>query len=118
MPLNAIIEMHKGIVYLFLLSLTIKIGLMLFKPELFQVVRAKTKVVEMILGTLLLLSGLWVWKEYNGFSIQSWIFAKIIIMFAGTGLAIVGLKKGNKLLAILGLTLFVGLFIYMTKIHH
>lgn len=118
MSLQALMGMHKGIVYLFLLSLIIKIGLMLFKPELFQVVRAKTKVVEMILGPLLLITGLMVWNAYNSFAIQGWIIVKILLMFAGTGLAIVGLKKGNKGLAVLSLLIFVGMFIYMTQIRH
>lgn len=113
---TALIEMHKGIVYLFLFSLTIKIGLMLFKPELFQVVRAKTKVVEMILGPLLLFSGIAVWMTVYNFNMQSWILIKLVLMLAGTALAIVGLKKGNKGLAILSLAIFVGIYL-LAKYH-
>ena len=118
MSLNVLMEIHKGMVYLVLLSLTVKIGLMFFKPELFHVVRAKTRVLEMILGPSLLISGLMVWDAYNGFSIQNWILLKIVFMLLAIALAIVGLKKANKTLAVSSLFIFIGLFTYMTQIHH
>ncbi len=113
---TAIVEMHKGIVYLFLFSLTIKIGLMLFKPTLFQVVRAKSKIVEMILGPLLLGSGIWAWMARYDFAMQHWILTKLVFMLVGTVLAIIGLKKGNKALAIISLAIFVGVYL-LAKYH-
>ncbi len=112
----ALIKMHEGFVYLFLISLFIKVTLLIINVELFRVVRNKTKIVEMILGSLLLISGAMVWNAVYSFDMQGWILIKVVLMLAGIGLTIVSFKKESRPLAFLSVLIFV--FIYMLARNH
>ena len=109
MDYNALLHAHKGIIYLFLAFITIKVILMLVNNDLFQVVRAKTKVVDMILGTLVLASGIWLFIE-SPMTDQAWLHTKITLGILGIPLAIIGFKKKNIPLAVGALVLFVYVF--------
>lgn len=103
---------HKEIIiHLFLIILTIKVVLLVINKEKFQVMQAKGKWVEMILGPAILISGLaaWIIREYP--PLTTWIWVKLILMLAGIGIIIVSFKKLNKPMAIFGLALFI--FIYL-----
>jgi len=104
---------HKGIIYLFLLVYTIKVILMFVNDDLFQKVRAKTKVSEMILGTLIIGSG--VTLIFMSATVEAWLIIKITLVLVAIGMAIVGLKKGNKVLAVLALVIFVYCFMIAIK---
>lgn len=103
------LHLHITIVSIFLLSLIIKTGLMLFNPTLFEVVKVKTKVLEMILGPLVLITGGYLFYSY-GFPAYSWLHAKMGLVLVGIPISIIGLKKGNKALAIIGCLIFIYIY--------
>jgi uncharacterized membrane protein SirB2 len=109
MEYSALLNAHKGIIYLFLAFITIKVVLMMVNNDLFQVVRAKTKVVDMILGALVLASGVWLFIESPATS-QAWLHTKITLGLLGIPLAIIGFKKKNIPLAVGALVLFAYVF--------
>lgn len=104
------LHLHITIVSIFLLSLIIKTALMFFNPTLGETVRAKTKIVEMILGPLVLITGGYLFHEY-GYPKWGWLHAKMGLVVIGIPLSIIGLKKGNKALAVIGCLIF--LYIYI-----
>jgi hypothetical protein len=84
---------------------------MFIKPDLFEKVREKTKVLEMILGPAILISGIYAWVD-KGYSIgTTWIWIKLILMLVAVALTIVGFKKGNKVMAAAAVIIFV--FVYL-----
>lgn len=105
MSYNTLVEMHKGIIYLFLTVYIIKVILLLVNTKLFEKVKAKTKIIEMILGPLVLISGIWLLVELGGVPF-SWLHVKITVVLVAIPLSIIGLKKSNKILAVLALVLF------------
>jgi len=112
MSLTAVIKAHEGIVYLFLLLFIVKSFLFLTgKTVPFQSIRAKTKVLDMILGALVLASGFYLVSVRA--SIEAWVIIKLLVVLAAIPLAIVGFKKENKMLVGLATLAFVGIFIIM-----
>jgi len=98
--ITGILHTHKLVVFIFLIFLVIKTVLLLLnKNEKLDKLREKTKVLEMILGTLILLTGgalIYFLKNT-----ETYIIVKLIIVLVCTPLAIVGLKKKKKVLAVL-----------------
>jgi uncharacterized membrane protein SirB2 len=105
MEYGQLLAAHKGIIYLFLSFISIKVILMIVNDELFQVIRAKTKVVDMILGVLVLASGIWLFVKSPNSS-EAWLHTKITLGILGIPLAIIGFKKKNYILAIGALLVF------------
>jgi len=104
--ITGILHTHKLVVFIFLIFLIIKVALLLLdKNEQLDKLREKTKVLEMILGTLILITGgtlLYFLKNT-----EPYIITKIIIVLVCTPLGIVGLKKKKKVLAVLAVLGFV-----------
>jgi len=97
---------HVGIVVLFLLLFGYKTFLLLTgKTAQLEVLRNKTKVVEMILGTLILVTGGYLVSIQP--TVEPWLITKIALVMAGIPLGIIGLKKGNKALALVAFILFI-----------
>ena len=100
---------HVTIVILFLLFLGYKAVLLLTNNvEKLTAFRNKTKVLDMILGALIILTG-----SYLMFIqpvIESWLYIKFAVVIAAIPLAIVGFKKSNKVLVSLSLLAFIGLY--------
>ena len=107
MEYSTLVEAHKGIVYLFLISIFIKATLSFVNQDLFDMVRQKTKVVEMILGTLLIVTGGMLIFSNSDVMKEPWLHVKLTIVIIGIPLAIIGLKRNKKILIILSLVLFV-----------
>ena len=106
MPITAFLHTHVLVVVLFLLLFTVKTVLLLLnKRETLTKLRNKTKVLEMIFGTLILITGGWMLVNYNG--IPSWLITKVVLVLVAIPLGIVGLKRENKVLAVLALLIFV-----------
>ena len=105
MEYGQLLAAHKGIIYLFLTFITLKVILMIVNDDFFQLVRAKTKVVDMILGTLVLASGVWLFMKSPNAS-EVWLYTKILLGVLAIPVAIISFKKKNTLLAILSLTIF------------
>ncbi|MFN3405566.1 MAG: SirB2 family protein [Cytophagaceae bacterium] len=103
---KGMLHTHILVVSLFLFFLVFKTILLLInKTDLLDKVRAKTKVLEMILGTLILVTGGYL--VYATRNSQSYMIGKIIIVFIAIPLGIVGLKRNNKLLALLSSLAFI-----------
>jgi uncharacterized membrane protein SirB2 len=111
--------MYKGILHthylsvtLFLLIYVIKTILLLSdKKELLLSFAKRTKVFEMVISVLFLLTGIYLAMQlpFQGkYDYLFWI--KLIMVFAAIPIAIVGFKKGNKILAALSLLLITGSF--------
>ncbi len=97
---------HVTIVILFLLFLGYKAVLLLTNNvEKLTAFRNKTKVLDMILGALIILTG-----SYLMFIqpvIESWLYVKFALVIAAIPLAIVGFKKSNKALVSVSLLAFI-----------
>lgn len=97
---------HKLVVTLFLLHYVIKFALlMLNKKELLDSYSGKTKVLEMIISTLFLVTGIYL--AINSGNIGYWFWAKIIAVGISIPVAIVGFKRGNKALATMAIMLII-----------
>ena len=103
---HTLVKAHQGIIYLFLTLLIIKVVLLFVNIKALRTVRNKTKVVEMILGTAILVTGLLLMHQ-RGWMFQNWITVKLIIFILGIPLAIMAMRKENKGLALVALSLFV-----------
>ena len=109
MPITAFLHTHVLVVVLFLLLYTIKTVLLLLnKKDTLTSLRNKTKVVEMVLGTLILITGGWMLFNYSG--IPGWLIIKVVLVLIAIPLGIIGLKRENKILAVLALLIF--LYVY------
>lgn len=82
--------------------------LFLNKTEALTNLRAKTKVVDMIAGTLILVTGIYLLTLQD--PIKPWLWAKTALVLVSIPLGIVGLTKSNKVLA--GISLFILLYVY------
>ncbi|SFC69365.1 Cytochrome c, mono-and diheme variants [Flexibacter flexilis DSM 6793] len=103
---TGMLHLHTTVVIVFLLSLAFKTVLLLANnTTLLDTVRAKTKVLEMILGTLILVTGGYL--LFKGGHPATWLMVKVAIVLVMIPMAIVGLKKGNKALAVISLLGFV-----------
>lgn len=103
--------LHITTVILFLIFFTFKTFLLLInKNSTLDRIRNKTKLVDIILGALLLASGIYLLIVIG--NTQTYMIAKIILVCIAVPLGIVGLKKNNKLLSVLSL----GIFVYVYAI--
>ena len=108
--------MYKGIFYTHLISVNLFLLIYLVKTMLLLTNKneglakfTKTvKVPEMIISTLFLLSGIYMLTQIP--EIKTMMIIKIIIVFASIPLAIIGFKKGNKILALVSFILIVGAY--------
>jgi uncharacterized membrane protein SirB2 len=78
------------------------------KTEALAKLRAKTKIVDIIAGTLILATGIYLLTLQD--PIKTWLIVKIILVLTAIPLGIVGISKSNKLLA--GLSLFILIYVY------
>ncbi len=101
---------HYLVVTLFLLIYVIKTILLLSnKNDLLANFTRKVKVFEMIVSALFLITGIYLATQlpFNGkYDYLFWI--KIVMVLASIPLAVIGFKKGNKMLAALSLLLITG----------
>ena len=101
---------HKGIIYLFLGWMVLKLILMIVQDKnTFNKFRDKTKVVEMILGTLILVSGAWLFIECP-VQKQGWLHLKMALAIIGIPIAIIGFKKDKVLLVVVSILMFLYVF--------
>jgi cytochrome c5 len=73
------------------------------KQDLLQKLTKITKVPEMIVSALFLITGVYLMTQLPEIKAITWI--KVVLVLASIPLAIVGFKKGNKILAALSLLL-------------
>jgi mono/diheme cytochrome c family protein len=100
---------HKLVVLLFLLLYVVKTALLLLnQKESLTKITKFTKIPEMILSTLFLVTG--GYMLFNKPEIHYFTWIKVVAVFASIPLAVVGFKKSNKVLAALSLVLLVAAY--------
>lgn len=100
---------HRIVVTLFLLHYVIKTALLLLdKKEPLARYTKITRVPEMILALLFLLTG--GWMLVNSPSISSLMLIKLLCVFASIPIAVIGFKRGNKALAALAVVLILAAY--------
>lgn len=96
---------HIIIVTAFLLFMLVKVILLFAaKAETVANFRSKTKVVDMVLGTLILVTGFYLMFSVGGHP-PTYLMVKIVLVFLAIPLGIIGFKRSNKVLATLSLLL-------------
>lgn len=104
---TGLLHTHKLVVVLFMLLYLIKTILLLInKKELLASFSKKTRIPEMIISTLFLVTGLVMIFQLP--VINKFMIFKIVAVFASIPLAVIGFKKANKALAALSLVLIIG----------
>ncbi|MFQ3575498.1 MAG: SirB2 family protein [Cytophagales bacterium] len=99
------LHMHTTVVILFLLFYTYKVFLLLSgQNERLTFIRNKTKIVEIIIGTLILVTGVYLFV-INPLK-ETWLWVKLFVVTAFIPLSIVAMKKENKVLGIITLVGF------------
>ena len=99
-------HLHVTVVVLFLLIYVIKILLLLFnKNEALQQFSKKIKIPEIIISSLFLLTGIYLWTQTG--NVGTWLYLKVIAVLLSIPLAVIGFKKQNKILASLSVLLLV-----------
>lgn len=98
---------HYLVVTLFLLIYVIKTILLLSdKNDLLAKFTKKTRIAEMIISSLFLLTGIYLMTQLPFQSKFDYLFwVKIVLVFASIPIAIIGFKKSNKVMAALSLLL-------------
>lgn len=108
MDSNLLAKIHSVSVMLFVLTYVIK-TILLFssKAKLASYTKA-TKVPEMIISTLFLVTGIWLFILLGG--IKMFQIIKLIFVFASIPMAVVAFKKQKPALALISLLLIVGAY--------
>lgn len=110
MPPVAFLHTHVLVVVLFLIFFSIKAVLLLLnKRETLDRMRSKTKVVDIVLGTLILITGGYLLFLYSGRT-PTYLIFKIVLVLLAIPLGIIGIKKESKGLTVL--SLFIFLYVY------
>src|SRR4051812_2143007 len=106
---KGILHLHLTVIVIFLLSFSFKTFLLFSgKLPLLDKVRAKTKILEMVLGTLILLTGIYLLVITK--NSQTYMIVKIILVLAAIPLGIIGLKKNSKPMTLISLVVFLYVF--------
>jgi mono/diheme cytochrome c family protein len=94
-------------VVLFLLIYLIKCVLIWTSPAALAKFTAKTRISEMIVSALFLLTGLYLAYNNASIGVGSWFWVKLGAVFLAIPVAVVGYRRNNKFLATLSLFLVV-----------
>ncbi|HSY61523.1 MAG TPA: SirB2 family protein [Cytophaga sp.] len=103
------LHLHVTIVSIFILLYVAKVYLLLAnKSEALDKLRSKTKIADMILGSLIIITG--VFLTVKAPAIETYLIVKIILVIVSIPIGIVAMKKANKPLAIAALLIYVYVF--------
>jgi cytochrome c553 len=103
------LHLHKTVVVIFLLLILSKVVLLLAgKKELLQKLRSKTRVADMILGGLILITGIYLF--FLKANPEVYLYAKIILVLISIPLGIVGFKKQKPILAVMSLSIIIYMY--------
>ncbi|MES2386423.1 MAG: SirB2 family protein [Bacteroidota bacterium] len=106
---TGILHTHITAVIIFLLLFSFKTTVLLLGNYTFlDLLRRRTKVIEMIFGTLILLSGGYL--LFKGGHPANWLMVKFVLVLILIPAGIFALRKGNKGLAIVSLLGFIYIF--------
>jgi hypothetical protein len=99
-------HLHNFAVVLFLISILIKLVLLFTNSSKFDTYRAKVKVPEMIVTILFLVLGILMMVNKGG-QFHSLFWVKLGMVFTAIPITIVGFKKKNKILSLIGVFMFI-----------
>lgn len=100
-------HLHLLLIVLFVTSILVKAILLLVNEQKFDTYRKKTKVPEMVITMLFLVTGI-IMGTMKGFGNLHFFFhIKLTVMIIAIPLAIIGFKKKNKALGLVSAMLFV-----------
>ena len=103
------LHLHLLIIVLFVLLYLVKVILLLAgKTEALDKLRAKTKIADMILGTLILVTGGYLTAVLP--EIPTYLIVKIVLVIASIPLGIIAMKKSNKAMAVAALLIYIYVF--------
>lgn len=106
---TGLLHSHRLVVILFLLLYVVKWVLLLAnKKELLDRVSKATRIPEMIISTLFLLTGIGLAINIAELTPMFWV--KLLLVLGSIPLAVIGFRKSNKLLATLSILLIVGAY--------
>jgi cytochrome c553 len=108
MDSNLLARIHSISVMLFLLTYVIKTILLFTNKQALQKYSHVTKIPEMIISVLFLVTGIWLLVILDG--IKTFHIIKIIFVFLSIPLAIIGFKKHKYGLALIAMVLIVGAY--------
>jgi len=102
----ALLHTHVLVVIVFLLLYALKAALLLLnRKNTLAKLRKSTRILDIVFGVLILVTGIWLLLNWNG-PMPAYLVVKILLVLVAIPLGIVGLKSDNKLLTILGLLIF------------
>ncbi|MBK8657800.1 MAG: cytochrome c [Bacteroidetes bacterium] len=110
---TGLLHTHKLVVVLFLLHYVVKLVLLLLnRNEQLANYSKRTKVTEMAISALFLITGLWMMGTsiMKGGSVSTLQIIKLVCVFSSIPLAIIGFKRSNKLLAVLAVLLIIAAY--------
>ena len=100
-------HLHLLLIFLFVASIMIKALLLLINQQKFESYRKKTKVPEMVITMLFLVTGVIMIFTKGWGGLHYFFHIKLFIMLIAISLAIIGFKKKNKILGLISAFLFV-----------
>ena len=102
---NSLPLIHRVVVSLFLLIYLVKtLLLFLNKTEQLNQFTKLIKIPEMVISALFLITGIWLSSIVG---VNTLMIVKIAMVLASIPLAVIGFKKGNKILALISLLLII-----------
>jgi len=105
---NTLVTVHLIVVNLFLLIYLVKTILIFSNVPALEKFTKATRVPEMIISTLFLVTGIWLFIILG--AIKSMQIIKLVCVLAAIPIAIIGFKKLNKGLALLSFILILGAY--------
>ena len=108
MSSSLLATIHLISVQLFLLLYIVKTILLFSNVNTLDKVTRFTKVPEMILSTLFLVTGSWLLFILG--AIKTLLIIKLVLVFASIPISVIGFKKKNKMLAVLSVLLILGAY--------
>jgi uncharacterized membrane protein SirB2 len=105
---NTLISVHLVSVMIFLLIYLVKTILLFAKSPSLEKFTKMTKVPDMIVSTLFLVTGVWLFIQLGGIKVMH--IVKLVLVFAAIPLGIVGFKKKKPTLALIMLLLVIGAY--------
>ena len=108
MPFVAFYHTHKLVVVLFILIYLIKAILLLSNTESLKKFNKIIKIPEIVISTLLFITGLFMLSQIADFSI---LFAtKLLVVVITLPIAVIAYRKQNKVLAVLSVFLLISVY--------
>ncbi|MBC7450807.1 MAG: SirB2 family protein [Cytophagales bacterium] len=104
------LHLHITVTSLFIFIYLAKVYLLTAeKTEAFNKLRSKTKIADIILGSLIIITG--VFLTIKAPMIETYLIVKIVLVIVSIPLGIIAMKKANKVMAIVVLAIYFYVFL-------